>query len=186
MERFLYSALFLVLVFNAPVVCQNKWQTADKATKRLPPVDFPQLPKKIVKALQERGCKIPQAYLNPKPHNVIHGRFAKPNQNDWAVLCSKNRVSSVLIFWGGSTTSVLEILKSPDKNWLQGIGDEKIGFSRAIHPVNKKYILEHYKSYGGTKPPPILYEGIDEGFVGKASTIHYFYRGKWLRLQGAD
>ena len=186
MERFLYSALFLVLVFNAPVVCQNEWQTADKATKRLPPVDFPQLPKKIVKALQERGCKIPQAYLNPKPHNVIHGRFAKPNQNDWAVLCSKSRVTSVLIFWGGSTTSVSEILKSRDSNW-GGIKENKLyGYSRVISAVNKKYIVDHYKAYNGPKPPPIDHEGIDEGYLEKASTIHYFYRGKWLQLQGAD
>jgi hypothetical protein len=36
------------------------------------------------------------------------------------------------------------------------------------------------------KPPRIDHKGIDDAFVGKASEVHYYYRGKWLELQGAD
>jgi hypothetical protein len=117
---------------------------------------------------------------------VIRGEFKERGQRDLAILCSKDRVSSIVIFWGGSEKTITEIKASPDKDWLQGIGDSEIGFSRSITPVGKKFILEHYKWYGGPKPPPITHQGINEAFVGKASVVHYYYQGKWLRLSGAD
>jgi hypothetical protein len=46
--------------------------------------------------------------------------------------------------------------------------------------------VEHYKAYGGEKPPAIDHEGINDLFYGKASEVLYFYRGKWLHLTGAD
>jgi hypothetical protein len=48
----------------------------------------------------------------------------------------------------------------------------------------RKYILDHYRPYGGPKPPPIDHQGI-ECSSGMASSILYFYKGKWLTLQGA-
>ena len=166
---------------------QDKWDAADLKTVRLAPAAFPQLPKDIVQNLAKRGCTIPQSFSDPKPHNVIRGEFARKGQSDWAVLCSAERVSSILIFWGGSVNNTSEIAKGPDKNLLQGIDDkENIGYSRAIGPVAKGYIEEHYHIYGGTKPPPIDHEGIDDAFIEKGSEVHYFYRGKWLRLTGSD
>ncbi len=140
-----------------------------------------------MKYLQKRGCTVPQIFGDNKAHNVIRGQFARRKQFDWAVLCSRNRVSSVLVFWNGSTKSVSEIAKSPDKNFLQTInGDGKIGFSHAIGVVGKQFIIQHYKWYGGPKPPLISHQGIDDAFVEKASTVHYFYRRRWLELQGSD
>jgi hypothetical protein len=118
---------------------------------------------------------------------VIRGQFARSGQFDWAVLCSRNRVSAILVFWNGSTKSVAEIARSDDKGFLQTIdGDGKIGFSRAIDIVGEKYILEHYRAYGGVKPPKARHQGINDAFVEKASTVHFFYRKRWLKLQGAD
>jgi hypothetical protein len=117
---------------------------------------------------------------------VICGEFKEKSQTDWAILCSKDRVSSIVIFWGGSEKTITEIEASSDKGWLQGIGNSEIGFSRSITPVGKKFILENYKWYGGPKPPPITHQGINESFVEKASVVHYYYQGKWLQLTGAD
>jgi hypothetical protein len=61
------------------------------------------------------------------------------------------------------------------------------GFSRVINATARKRILKYYKEYGGTKPPPPLdHQGINDAFAEKASVIHYFYNGEWLKLPGAD
>ena len=166
---------------------QRQWQVADLATTRLPPTAFPQLPREIAQDLQTRGCTVPQLWSGEAPHNVIRGEFARKGQTDWAVLCSKDRVSAILVFWGGSVKRVSEVAREPDRNFLQIVdGKEKIGFSRRIGAVGEDFILKYDQAYGGPKPPPINHQGIEDIFDGKASTIHYFYDGKWLRLQGAD
>lgn len=176
-----------VLTLSSPVNAQDKRQLADEAIVRLKPSAFSQLPKNIISFLEKRSCSVPQIFGETKPHNVIRGEFAKSGQFDWAVLCSHNHVSSILVFWNGSTKSVAEIARSEDKGFLQTVdGAGNVGFSRAIDVVGKDYILEHYKEYGGRKPPQIKYQGINDAFVEKASSVHYFYRKRWLELQGAD
>lgn len=151
---------------------------SDNSSFRLKPVVFSQLPKSIISYLQKRGCTIPQVFGETEPHNVIRGQFAKRNQFDWAVLCSRNRVSTILVFWNGSTKSVAEIDQQDDS----GEG----GSDRLIEVVDKNYILEHYRAYDGKEPPQIKHQGINDIYVEKASTVRYFYRGRWLELQGAD
>ncbi len=166
---------------------QDQWAAADSATLRLPPAAFPRLPKKVVRHLQRRGCTIPQTYLSDEPHNVIGGEFARRGQNDWAVLCSRNGESSILVFWRGSTKSVAEIAKAPDRRFLQTVnGGGKIGFSRMIEAVGRDYIIKHHEAYGGAQPPPVSHQGINDAYVEKASVVRYFYRSRWLELQGAD
>ena len=182
--------LLTVLFFGLAAswsVAQDKWAEVDSATLRLPPAAFSQLPKNIVQYLRGRGCAVPQTYLSREPHNVISGEFARRGQTDWAVLCSRNGESSILVFWRGSTTSVSEIAKAPDRGYLQTVSEGgKIAFSRAIEPVGRDYILGHYKAYGGRKPPRITHQGINDAYVEKASVVLYYHRGKWLELQGAD
>lgn len=68
---------------------------------RLQPTAFPKLPKNLVTELKRRGCTIPQPYTDRRA-NVIQGEFATPGQRDWAVLCSANGFSSILVLWNGS------------------------------------------------------------------------------------
>ena len=118
--------------------------------------------------------------------NVVQGHFARPDQTDWAVLCSVRSVSSILIFWNGSEANPSSIESRKDIDVMQSWTDGKIVFSRQIAPVGEAYIMKHYTAYGGPKPPPLDHEGIDDRFVGKASVVQYFYQGKWLRLTGSD
>lgn len=182
--------LLAVLVFGVAAswsVAQDKWELADSATVRLPPTAFKELPEKVVRNLQGRGCTVPQTYLSSKPHNVISGEFARRGQTDWAVLCSRNGESSILVYWRGSAEAVSELAKAPDKVFLQTVtGGGRIAFSRAIEPVDRAYILRHYQAYGGRKPPPVSHQGIDDAYVEKSSVVRYFYRGRWLELKGAD
>ena len=156
---------------------------------RLQPSAFPELPASITRDLVGRGCLIPQ--VEPwaaGSHNVISGQFRRPGQTDWAIVCSIDRASSLLIFWNGSAADVENLNgdRRPDRDYLQNIGGHRLGFSWLISAVGKKHILEYYTWHGGPEPPPIDHEGIDSAFVGKASTILYWYKGEWLHLQGAD
>jgi len=73
-----------------------------------------------------------------------------------------------------------------DRNYLQGIGADQIGFSRGIRPVRSEFIMRHYKAYGGPKPPAFSHQGIDDAFIEKASVTWYLHEGNWLKLTGAD
>jgi hypothetical protein len=165
---------------------KRKFDQADQKIVRLPPSTFPELPANVVRELQRRGCTIPQEAFTKKPHNVVSGNFAQVGQTDWAILCSVNRFSSILVFFNGSERNVQEIAKMEDRIFLQGISADQIAFSRGIRPVGKDFIMRHFKAYGGPKPPPIDHEGIDDEFIEKASVTWYFDRGNWLRLSGAD
>jgi hypothetical protein len=70
---------------------------------------------------------------------------------------------------------------------MQVIGEDRVGFSRWIGSVSESYILSHYETYReGPEPPPIDHDGLNHAFTEKASTVLYWYAGKWLRLAGAD
>jgi hypothetical protein len=180
------AAVVLCLAHAAAAQVDDKWRAADAQTVRLSPSAFPQLPRAVARALARRGCTIPQAFHPPSPHNVISGEFARRGQTDWAVLCSRRRSSSILVFWRGSARSVSEIARAADISFLQGVGGDRIGFSRAIGAADRKKILACYAEFGGPKPPAINHHGIEDAYVDKASSVHYFHRGRWLELQGAD
>jgi hypothetical protein len=129
---------------------------------RLPPSAFRELPRSLIRELQRLGCTIPQASGVTEPHNVIRGEFAKTGQTDWAVLCSKDRASTLLVFWNGSKRNPSRIARAED-------GDV---FTRRITAVGRTDIVER-----GLKPGPIDHQGI-----GDASVLHYYLRGKWLQL----
>lgn len=165
----------------------DAWRAADSATLRLSPSAFRELPANIVQALLARGCTVPQLWgEGPKPHNVIRGEFARRGQVDWAVLCSRNRASTLLVFWRASADSVAEHATAADLDYLQGAGNDQIGFSRRIGVVEREYILGNYREYGGPEPPPIDHDGIEDAFDGKVSVIYYYHNGEWLALTGAD
>src|SRR5262245_53490012 len=164
----------------------NEWHKANSEVVRLAPSNFKQLPKELIQELERRRCTIPQVWGSRQPNNVIRGEFLKKGQTDWAVLCSVNMKSSILVFASGSASNPMKIAEGEDLNVLQDIGRGQIGYSRQIEPVGEKYILDHYHAYGGPKPPPIDHLGINDAFVEKASVVLYFYQGKWLRLTGAD
>ena len=134
---------------------------------RLPPAAFPELPKGPVRELQKLGCTIPQVSGVTAPHNVIRGEFRLAGKTDWAVLCSKDGASTVLVFWNGRKRNPGRIGRAED-------GDL---FTRRITAVGRKEIEEHYRAQGGQNPTAINHQGI-----GDSSLIHYYFRGKWLQL----
>jgi hypothetical protein len=169
-----------------PPDTHTEWDAAEKQIRRLPPSAFPGLPQGIATALRSRGCTVPQPSADGAPKSAIRGEFFAKGQEAWAVLCSAGGSSSILVFRGRSGAKPEELAKGEDKNYLQGWGPGKIVYSREIDAVGQKYILDHYRAYGGPEPPPIDHQGIDDIFVGKASVTFYWYNGTWRQLQGAD
>jgi|SRR5579872_2425582 len=177
MRALVVVALFSVTSLSAQAQALDHQPSQNKySIVHLPPTAFPELPKSVAEELNRRGCGIPQPYPDQRV-NVIRGEFSNPGQTDWAVLCSVNRFSSILVFWNGSARDPAEVAKWPEP--------ENAIYDSFIRPVNRKFILSHYRAYGGPKPPPIDHQGIESGGE-KASEVLYFYRGEWLKLQGAD
>ncbi len=176
----------LVALTNAPSVSGQDWEAADVATVRLKPSAFKTLPVTVREYLDQRRCTIPQSESDPAPHNIVRGRFTSSTATDIAVLCSVDRVSTVLVFRGGNTSDVSELARRPDRGYLQGMGGGRIGYSRALAMAEPGMIRELHATYGGPQLPPLDHDGINDAFVDKASAIWYWYRGKWLALQGAD
>jgi hypothetical protein len=186
MLRLLAWSCLLLLLSAAPLEAQDLWGQADLQTRRLPPSAFQQLPPLIRADLEHRRCTIPQLWDASAPGNVVHGHFRAARGTDWAVLCSVNRASTLLVYWGGRVDSVDQLAPAPDKTYLQGVAGGRIGFSRAIGAVDASVVREHHR-YGEAQPPPLMdHDGISDAFVEKASIVWYWYQGKWLELPGAD
>ncbi len=165
----------------------DDWERANQATVRLRPAAFPSIPASVIQELERRSCSIPQAFSSSTAHNVIIGRFTDSGETDVAVLCSQERVSSILVFRGGSVESVTALASEADANFLQTVGPNgAIGFSRKLDVADPKYIRAQYENYGGPKPPKLEHDGINDIFVGKGSVVWYWHGGTWLQLTGAD
>ena len=165
---------------------QARFDAPAKAILSVPPDAFPQLPDTIISTLRRLGCTIPQPSASGPPRNVIRGDFFAQGQAGWAILCSSGGFSSILVFRDNLDAHPEELARSEDKGYLQDVGNDTIQYSREITAVDRKFIMTHYRAYGGPEPPPIDHQGIDDAFLEKASVTHYWYEGKWLRLQGAD
>jgi len=187
-----YKIFFIALImfFMTNGTHSETISEINSTIRRLPPSAFSGLSQEIIRALESRGCTIPQVYDDLRPHNVIHGEFIKKGQKDLAVLCSREQISTILIFQGGVANKVLEIASSPDEKRLQTFADGQYGYSREIMTAGKKQIIQYNKNakeFGVEQDlPQITHDGIDDIFVNKASVVHYYYKGQWQKLLGSD
>ncbi len=91
-----------------------------------------------------------------------------------------------MVFRNDGDSEPAVLAASEDMHYMQDLGGAAMEFSRMISTVGGDYIVKHYRAYGGPKPLAIDHEGIDDAFLGKASSVWYWHAGKWMRLQGAD
>ncbi|MBE2245615.1 MAG: hypothetical protein IAE67_00005 [Candidatus Competibacteraceae bacterium] len=141
------------------------------------------LPAGVRAKLIELKCLIPKS-LNGST-NVISGRFVNSSEISWAVVCSREAQSSILVFKENTGNKYDELGRWNEDHWL--VTDRNKSFyRREISSVDKSYIMEHYQSYGGQSPPKIKYEAINDGYLEMSSTVYYFNENQWLKLTGAD
>ena len=169
---------------------QDRWARADSVLRRLPPSAFPQVPRLIRQALERRGCTIPQVALLGVPDsartNVVAGSFTRRSRREWAVLCSVDRISRILVFVRGRVDSILELAPAADRQYLQLDSNNAVGYTRALARARPAHIRRHARAFDSPLPSPIDHDGIEDAFVEKASQIWYWHRGQWLILMGMD
>ena len=151
-----------------------EWTGADVATVRLPPSRFATMPSAVRAELERRGCVIPQPFTAEpgRPENAIRGRFISPTGTDWAVLCSRQRRSAILVFRGGGLTQVDELAAEDDADRLQVTGPGQIGYSRGIVVASPGDIGAH-NPIQDELSPVLDHDGIHDAFIEKASVIWY-------------
>lgn len=185
------GAIFLLLCLRcAPGLCAQTaeaWQAVARTIRRLPPDSFPQLPAAIRSALAARGCSVPQSFTSERSHNVIAGSFARAGRRDWAVLCSRQDSSSVLVFWtGADARPPTELARASDAGFLQTTGGGRIGYSRILAVARPAQIRGYAAAFDGPLPRVVDHDGVEDGFAEKGSTVWYLEGGRWLTLAGAD
>jgi len=143
----------------------------------LPVSSYPQLPAPVSQQLVQKGCMIPQTYEAREPENVIHGSFEKKGSDDWAALCSVNRVTTLYVFFQSDLDHPIPLRHQPDTEWL-GV----------------EWSLDYGSAWGiATRPARLLqpkdsadHDGIEDAFVEHSSTIHYFQNGRWTALDSTQ
>lgn len=182
----LAAATLVMTAGTSQLPSPEVWAEANRATRRLDPSEFTELPRTIRAELHRRGCGIPQPFTNGPRQNVIRGSFTQAGQVDWAILCSRRLSSTILVFRNGDSDVAAELARRPDADFLQVVEPNRIGFSRALGVASVEFIREHHARYGGPEPPTLTHAGINDVFVEKASVVWYWHEGKWLELTGAN
>jgi len=169
----------------APEAAGDPWVKAERGIIRLRPSAFPEVPQAVRDDLVRRGCRIPQTPGGDRWQNIVPGRFTGPRAMDWAALCSRASASTILVYPNGRARGVLEVHRADDRGYLQQQADDII-YSRQISAATPAYI--RVKNHPTVVPglPRFDHDGINDGFVGKASTVWYRSAGRWLKLLGAD
>ena len=177
----------LILSSLLPLQSPEEFARADAATRRLPPSAIPGIPTQVRRALERRGCTIPQLSGKDTPHNAARGAFTASSSIEWAVLCSRARTSSILVVAERSGTIVADFASRPDISRLQNAGQWGIIFSRWIGqatPENVRTLLTHEEN--GQLRVSVDHNGIHDAFVDKYSVVWYWDGKTWLRIQGSD
>ena len=169
----------------APAPAGTEWTRADHEMVRVRPARFGALPAPIRSELDRRGCTIPQPFTADTEHleNAIRGRFVSRASADWAVLCSRNRRSAILVFRSGDVSTIDEIGAEDDVTRLQVTGPGRIGYSRRISAVRARELRELDRSRDPGLPMPD-HDGIQDAFIEKGSIVWYWSGRRWLRIAG--
>jgi hypothetical protein len=113
------------------------------AFRMLPPATFTELPAPILRDLEKRHCLIPQSYEAKSPENVIHGAFLQQGSNDWAVLCSQDGTSTLLVYWNGAAAKPAELAAQVDSDTADPHDETSLlGYARGIDPASPDKIDE--------------------------------------------
>jgi hypothetical protein len=185
-SRKAFSAFMLLLFANGmdAQLTRKDWLRADDQTVRLKPSAFPNMPAPVRVELESRGCTIPQPAGADHPQNAVSGSFISAGHTDWAVLCSRNKRSAILIFQTGKADDVDELGDASDMNYLQVVsGDNKIGYSRLIRSLSPISLRNRVTKGAGVT---VEHDGIEDVFIEKGSTISYWSGAKWIKLPGGD
>lgn len=185
----LHSSVVLSLLSAVHTVAAQAGPSPEPV-HRLRPSAFPRLPIAIRDDLERRHCLVPQPYDARSPANVAHGAFTAPNISEWAILCSVQDTSEILIYRMPSSEDarvVDSLERAADLGWVQDIGDNRRGFSRLIRALPRVRVPTWRRDdHGRVVPQPFDHDAIEQSFIGKASEAFYHAAGRWYRRATTD
>jgi hypothetical protein len=189
----MWILVVVALVGSRPVDARHA-QTRAHAARQLPsierlgPDDVPGLGVNVRAQLKRLRCTIPQTPSTARPHNVIRGHFLSARTSEWAVLCSRDATSTVLVI--DDAGKVLATLaRGDDVNYMQADGHGGFVYSRAIAAVKPDRVRAALQRHGDAGEPPKLkldHDGIDDRLVEKGSVTFFWSNGEWVEFVGAD
>lgn len=146
----------------------------------LPVTSFPALPGVVVTQLDERKCMVPQTYEARTPENVVHASLERKGSDDWAVLCSVNGSTTLYVFFQSQLATPIALRHQRDSEWLGsevggGYGSAWGIARRApsqIHSPKAHSVIDH--------------DGVDDAFVEKSSTVHYYQNDSWIVIDNSN
>jgi len=147
----------------------------------LPLASFPALPAAVAEQLEQRKCMIPQTYEARAPENVVHASLERKGSSDWAVLCSVNGATTLYVFLQSQPGSPIALRAQRNTEWL---GSEMVGAYGSAWGIARRSPSQ----IRGPKAShlDVDHDGIDDAFVEKSSTTHYFQDGSWLTLENSN
>ena len=174
------GVLLVVLAAASAQAVQDGWEAADRAIERLAPAEIPGLPEGVRSFLEGLGCTIPVPAWSDGLTSVVRGEYRQAGQTDWAVLCSMDRVSRILVFWSGDPVHVAVLGERSDRDYLQRDESGRPVFSRSIATVEGRTLIPLFARSGLLPGTP--HAGIEDAFLGKGSTFHYYFDERWVTL----
>ena len=131
----------------------------------------------MLATLQARRCEIPQAGNGTGGTNVIRGAFTAKDKVEWAILCSLNDSSQLLIL-SAETGAVVDSAAHPaDADWIKRTVSDTWTYSQVIAVAPVDFLT----NYPGPFPTPIDHDGI-----GRQQDILYSSHGRWYIQSTSD
>ncbi len=153
--------------------------------RRLPVSSFPQLPPNVSAVLIQRGCMIPQTWQAHRPENVIHGSFSRSGAVDWAVLCSINGETSLLVFFAQSQNPQ-QLAEWPEQSRLQRHDPSGVlGFNWGIDAATPEQFHDAFTAQDNPPPTPD-HDAVADSVIDQKTIYHLYQQGKWKQYEADE
>ncbi len=148
--------------------------------RRLPVSSFPALPDQIAAELAARNCMIPQTWQAHRPENVVEGSFERSGSQDWAILCSANGQTSLLVFFAsGSANQPVALAHNAELSRLQPHNASgELGFNWGIDAATPKQL---HDALDGRQQPN--HDSIADSVIDRTTLYHLYSNGKWVQFR---
>jgi len=130
---------------------------------------FPELPRAVRKYLDSHHIGIIEVSGRRGSRNVIRGRFLGGRTRDWAIVGSRDGVSDIYVFAGGSTAHVVRLARGIDNH------------TRVIALVPLKE-LQGRCCGAKADESGLNHDGISESVGGNPPQIWFYRSSGWLQL----
>jgi hypothetical protein len=150
----------------------------------LPLASFPALPAAVAAQLEERKCMVPQTYAAREPENVVHGSLEKKGSDDWAVLCSVDGATTLYVFFQSQLSAPIVLRHQRDAEWL---GSEVLSLYGSAWGISRRGPSQIRAAKGvAAKHVVFDHDGIEDAFIDKSSSTHYFQDGSWTIIESPN